>query len=1279
MQSAADDFPSTSSSSAESSLPWEQAAPEESTTSPAAGPGLTGALPWRQGISDPADKPAATEDNLSWLDEVPATTSTPPEPTSSSDLMPWQSEPEVETEAPSSSTDDPDWMSESASPATEMPAVEEAATAPVSSEDFGWMSAFEPAEAPEAEEPASARTDDLSWMNESATPTAAEEPASVNLDELGWLNEIGPAEQASTPEPPTDTPAEQVEQPPAEAPRPAIKSLRSLPSLQPKETPPPVAPAEQPPADAPRPAIRKLPAANQPSDAPATPPADAPRPAIRKLPAANQPPAQPASPTPDYSNMTYEEWEQAQAQADQEPQLEVTDDLLNEVPDWFKSGDASAETVPESPAGDEAAPDWFSNMDLSSTLLVGPETVQNLTATPEPVAPTSDDVPDWFKGSAAGIGDLDFNSMFVSETPAEESKPTGSLAAKFAEIAPELPAEPPAPMEMAEPEIETPASPQESEVVSELPPLEIDHLEPELALPDENEPVAEGMELPLLDQVITPMQEEAGDDWLDMPDFGDLTGSTEVAAPADTENELEWLSEPESIVEPEETLPHAEEMLDWLSDSEETSAAAATASGPATEPKMDLPPVGDVPDWMREMQSTAPPDVSASTEPQPDLAPAEDMPDWMQEMQSASPPAATTSGQVDTADQSDMPDWMRDMAAAPPTPIAEPVENVQQEYDWLADFDPSQGTVTPAASQEQIEEATADSASAAPAAEAAPAGVDIDALLNFAESATESATPAVEAAAPAVDEFDFESELEPVDLAQPTTPNTDQLDASTLDFDALLAAATTTLPTSEAAEMPPAEPPAEPATPPPAASGRLRRLPKTGEMPAVKATEEAPTWVETMKPAAGPVVLKIGDQEVRAEERPANILPDELQQLRERAKAFAQRSAAAPAISTGPLAGVTGAIDAMAGPTQPVSSAGSAALIISDLDARRIKIIQNILGVEEALLQERAMGEEEREAKQAAAGIKPAAPVRSRPKIDRFAITILLALAIVAPFFTGVLNISTLPDTTQLSPVQTSVKDTIEAIPADQNVLVAFEYGPTGAGELDDLARTIIRDIIKHGVHPVVVSTNPTGALHAQSLMQSLATQPNELALMNRTDKPLLVRQDYWVLPYAPGGAIGVRSLLNAVLKNNASQMQFKTDIEGQPSGLTDVSINTMQHNPAFVLTESQEDVRNWVEQYQAAPPNQVKLVLLSSAAASAVSQTYANSAADKHIIGPLVGLRDAMSYQAVRQPLPAGKASTLVDQRWQSIGLATLLAALIILAGAAFNVIRGLQRRGRR
>ena len=127
-----------------------------------------------------------------------------------------------------------------------------------------------------------------------------------------------------------------------------------------------------------------------------------------------------------------------------------------------------------------------------------------------------------------------------------------------------------------------------------------------------------------------------------------------------------------------------------------------------------------------------------------------------------------------------------------------------------------------------------------------------------------------------------------------------------------------------------------------------------------------------------------------------------------------------------------------------------------------------------------------------------------------------------------------------------------------------------------------------------------------------------------------------------------------------------------------DLAVATLRQSPAFVLAETPAEVRSWVEQYQssnAATP--LRLVLLSSASASAVSSAYASSGS-KRITGPLVGLRDAIVYKAVRQP---GGGTTLdkVDQRWNSIGLGTLVATLIILLGTAINMVRNVQRRVRR
>jgi hypothetical protein len=232
------------------------------------------------------------------------------------------------------------------------------------------------------------------------------------------------------------------------------------------------------------------------------------------------------------------------------------------------------------------------------------------------------------------------------------------------------------------------------------------------------------------------------------------------------------------------------------------------------------------------------------------------------------------------------------------------------------------------------------------------------------------------------------------------------------------------------------------------------------------------------------------------------------------------------------------------------------------------------------------------------------------------------------------------------------------------------------------MARVILRDLLRRKARPVIVSTNSAGALHAQSLLADMADNPDDLAIIGRPGQPLVARRDYVVLRYLPGGASGVRAMATALVTGGLQeQIVFSTDIEGKPSGLVEQNIISLRTSPAFVLTESPEDVRNWVEQYRSTPPqNPFPMILLSSANASATAQAYARSDTSNRIPSVMVGLRDALTYQTIRQPMPAGAAGDrskeLIAQRWQSVGITALLASAVIALGAVLNLIRALTRR---
>jgi hypothetical protein len=1161
----------------------------------------------------------ASQADLPWLtDDLADMTEpeAPAVPTSPDDLPPWmhdaapaEPEPATSAQSPVSGSDDLqiDWGQDAAPEPQQPPAGVAGAlpwrqgaadnlpvtqSAPQSgstenrAEDEGWMEAFPsradlPAQSQTEGTPSEppSRLKGLKSLSRPSEPpqSPASQPAAPSGD-LGWPNEP-PSEQAA---PPTPQPA---------APDDDLGWLDTALGTVPAEPE-----TGQPTADV-KP-IKRLPRQEAP---PAEPPPT--QPAIKRLPKAG--PVQ-----PDLSNLTYEQWEQAQIAKEQEAQSDPADKLLDEVPEWFNQAaqmpmpaDTSASSGPEllpdwyvglEEQSNADVPDWFANLDVNGTPLAGPQSVQ----TPQPETPSvPETTPDWFQG--AGVGNLDFEAMFGGQAvpPEEAPKP----ATKLADHLPEPPAQ----------EVEVP---------------DLDNLfgEPEPLVPP---------------QTATP----------------------------ETTADLDWMNQPISAT----SASNLADLVDWMQSDE-----AAKAAEPAPAPSEPLPAQAEVPDWLNEPAPTA---SAASDTAAPEPADS-GTPDWMQDWAGSSPVESQPAANQPEPAAADIPEWMRDLTPAepaastgeaPPKTEAEAVS--QGEPDWLSDLQVPQpspsaeAAAPPAPEQPKPFEPT-------PAAQSENVPIDIDKLLNLSPEEYYIPSPApvvpVDKDAQSLSTMDADFDLDAVfdlDVGEKKP------EPEAIDLDAL----TEALP-----------PPPVPTGDEPPRSGRLRRVtPGAAAAPETpKPREELPDWIAEMAPGQAPTALQIGDQVIRLKDKPAAPMTDQLRQLRERGRALQQRKAEAASPTAGPLAGILGAIETIPELTQPGTSLGSIAPVISDAQSKRVKLIQKILEVEEALLQERALSEDEREAKQAAAVGQRVPGARPRLKIDRILISLVLAAIIVAPFFTNVLApaVPQPPNLSQLSSAGSAVAGAIDGLPEDQPVLVAFEYGPTGSGELDDLARIALRDIIRRKARPIIVSTNPSGALHAQSLMAVLGSKPDELKMMGRGDsQPLVARQDYVVLRYLPGGAAGVRAALNAILAGGFQQsIVFATDIEGKPTGLTEANLSGLKSNPAFVLTESAEDVRNWVEQYQSAPPNKpLPIVLLSSAGASAAAQAYAQNTAGQRIVGPLVGLRDALVYQAVRQP-QSTNAQNLMLQRWQSVGLGAMLAATVIILGAAVNMIRSLrspQRRARR
>ncbi|NJL95874.1 MAG: hypothetical protein HC915_20155, partial [Anaerolineae bacterium] len=231
-------------------------------------------------------------------------------------------------------------------------------------------------------------------------------------------------------------------------------------------------------------------------------------------------------------------------------------------------------------------------------------------------------------------------------------------------------------------------------------------------------------------------------------------------------------------------------------------------------------------------------------------------------------------------------------------------------------------------------------------------------------------------------------------------------------------------------------------------------------------SEDLPAWLQNIRSAEATVPLVVLGVESRFEQVPEVVLPPELRQLRARSQQVLQRST--PQVAppgTGPLTGIEGALAAIGGVLKIGELRSQRQVGLDDAQRTRVNALQRVLEVSEAegtaeridLGFDLGLPTPEAEA-QPTPGPAPR-PKRARRRLDRLVITLVLLVAVLLPFASADLHLgddpgNTLP--TEALPLAQSVAR-LDATRAQEPplVLVAFEYAPTAAQELDPLAEAV--------------------------------------------------------------------------------------------------------------------------------------------------------------------------------------------------------------------------------
>jgi hypothetical protein len=260
---------------------------------------------------------------------------------------------------------------------------------------------------------------------------------------------------------------------------------------------------------------------------------------------------------------------------------------------------------------------------------------------------------------------------------------------------------------------------------------------------------------------------------------------------------------------------------------------------------------------------------------------------------------------------------------------------------------------------------------------------------------------------------------------------------------------------------------------------------------------------------------------------------------------------------------------------------------------------------------------------------RPVARAHARPgggeMVSRWAVAVLLVLAALVPI------LGFLPETLAQPPVQAGVAPlqlAVEGLQAEDTVLVALEYGPAEANEMDHIIEALLTHLMERGVQVVAVSTVPEGVGLIQAWLDWAETRyhPAEGSLVNGG--------------YLPGESSGIAQFLG-------------------------LSPETQRADLLLVLAARTGPPRWWVEQNAVAGSRALPMGVGLSASVGPRMRPYLDVYG---VQGWLIGLPGTTAYWQSRGIRP----NDGLTRRLDALLLTQWVAAGLLLAGAAYYLTAG-------
>ena len=227
----------------------------------------------------------------------------------------------------------------------------------------------------------------------------------------------------------------------------------------------------------------------------------------------------------------------------------------------------------------------------------------------------------------------------------------------------------------------------------------------------------------------------------------------------------------------------------------------------------------------------------------------------------------------------------------------------------------------------------------------------------------------------------------------------------------------------------------------------------------------------------------------------------------------------------------------------------------------------------------------------------------------------------------------------------------IQALPANAPVLLAFDYEAGFSGELNIAITNAVSQLMKKNAYLTIASTNPSGPALAESVVKSTGSA---LSGSHQT------YSNYANLGYIPGGTMGLlglasspRSILPYTLDDRNVWAKAPLD---KVSAISDFSA-------VIVITNDPDTARMWIEQVGTQlQKSSTPLLFITSAQAEPLIRPY-YQATPSMVQGMIAGLTGGVAYaRTVGNYQPMGV--------WDAYSAGITISILIILIGSIAGVV---------